>query len=63
MALTKQAVKVSGLLQRRLFQSLLADSTEKGIGMIDSTQLKVLNKLSFFKDYDSERLDLFIALY
>jgi len=35
---------------------LLADSAEKGIGMIDSTQLMVLNKLSFFKDYDSERL-------
>ena len=36
--------------------SLLTESTEKGIGMIDSTQLKVLSKLSFFKDYDGERL-------
>jgi len=56
MVLTKRSRKRDGLLQRRLFQSLLADSAEKGIGMIDSTQLMVLNKLSFFKDYDSERL-------
>jgi CRP-like cAMP-binding protein len=44
------------LLPQRYSISPLTDNTEKGIGMIDSTQLSVLNKLSFFKDYDDERL-------
>jgi len=44
------------LLPQRYSISPLTDNTEKGIGMIDSTQLNVLNKLSFFKDYDDERL-------